>query len=644
MTELQLCPALLAAALGWADWLVLLAYLGGIVVLGMWFGKFTATTQEFFFGGQRFSWWLIAVSCVATLVGSYSFLQYSEVAYKFGLSSLVPYTNEWAVLPLFLIAWLPIIYYNRVASVPEYFERRFDRRTRIAVLIIMLAYLQGYIGINLLTIGKVLVSVLDFHELAEHYTGWRLAAAEGGVDWGVIFLATVMAVLSGLYLHAGGQTSVLMTDLFQGLLLLAAGLAVVALGVSAVGGWLPLWETLPPAHRQPFSQFNKPPGFHFVGNFWGDAVTATFAFWLINQGVMMRFLSARSVRDGRRAMLFVTLVLMPLAAVAVGGAGWVGRVMVAQGMLPADVKAEDVFVRVSQVVCHSGLYGLVIAAVVAALMSTLDTLITAVSAVAVNDVWRFIRPGMPDSHYLRVARIAAIGCTLLALLLLPVFQQFTSIYEALSSVINISIPPLIVVIALALVWPRFSAAAAFWTLVVGSAAIVVSLIFPGIIRPVAHGVEPPRDIVGYQQFSYMRGLFGLCVSLCVAVTVMLFDRRPRRTAGDGLTLATLQQARETYTRGACQRPGAGRSVVLPLEEVATDATEVCLPQHALDAIGAKPGDLLYVSDSRRWLGGFRSLHVIAGPACEASVARLPTSGVQYGHLLTTRPVRVMRLE
>ena len=115
------------------DWAVIAAYFGLVVGAGLWFSRFTKTTQDFFFGGQRFAWWLVAISCVATLVGSYSFINYSEVGFNFGLPSLTNYTNEWFVLPFFLIGWLPIIYFSGVVSIPEYFERRFDRRTRILV-------------------------------------------------------------------------------------------------------------------------------------------------------------------------------------------------------------------------------------------------------------------------------------------------------------------------------------------------------------------------------------------------------------------------------------------------------------------------------------------------------------------------------
>ena len=70
------------------DWAVIAAYFGLVVGAGLWFSRFTKTTQDFFFGGQRFAWWLVAISCVATLVGSYSFINYSEVGFNFGIPSL----------------------------------------------------------------------------------------------------------------------------------------------------------------------------------------------------------------------------------------------------------------------------------------------------------------------------------------------------------------------------------------------------------------------------------------------------------------------------------------------------------------------------------------------------------------------------
>ncbi len=138
----------------------MLCYFAAVLGFGLYFGRYTRSTKDFFFGGQRFSWWLIAFSCVATVVGSYSFIKYSTVGFKYGISSTQSYLNDWFWMPILVLVWIPIIYYRKIQSVPEYLEVRFDKKTRVAATIIILFYIVGYIGINLITLGKTLQTLL----------------------------------------------------------------------------------------------------------------------------------------------------------------------------------------------------------------------------------------------------------------------------------------------------------------------------------------------------------------------------------------------------------------------------------------------------------------------------------------------------
>lgn len=598
------------------DWVSIAVYFGLVMGVGLWFSRFARTTRDFFFAGQRFSWWLVGVSCVATLVGSYSFINYSEVGFNFGICSLTNYTNDWFVMPIFLLGWLPIIYYSRVQSIPEYFQRRFDFKTRMLVLVLLLVYLEGYVGINLLTIG---------------------IALKGLFGWNVMISAAFMALVSAVYLYRGGQTSVIMTDLFQGILLLGVGLLIFLLGLSQLGGFGGFWEALPLKHRLPFADFNEPPTFHFVGEFWGDAMAGTFAFYLINQGVLMRFLSAKSVHEGRKAMIFVAMALMPLAALAVGNAGWIGRAMVTAGLLPADTQASDVFVTVARTVCMPGVFGVVIAAMIAALMSTLDTLITAVSAIAVNDIWKTAKPNRPDAHYVRTARVAAVLSTVVGIAMVPLFQQFESIYQAMSHFTAIVTPPLCIAIFLGITWPRFSSNAVFGTLILSSVAMALSMLWPHIITPLAHGVSPEEG------FSYMRSLYGLLVSLGIALVLGILLPSKQRPA-KGLTLGSLREAETAYL-GANPPDQPARSTATFRIEVDDSLEEsVRLPVEMMQELGIRAGELVYIVDSRRWLGGFRALHAkAASPSDTANSVQLSSHSIRRGNLDPKRMVRVERL-
>ena len=603
-----------------ADYIVIAIYFIAILFCGTWFGRNTKTTKDFFFGGQKFAWWLVAISCIATLVGSYSFINYAERAYSNGFSATMNYTMDWYVIPLFVLAWLPIIYFTRVTSIPEYFEKRFDYRTRMAALFIILVYLVGYIGMNLYTIG---------------------VAARGMLGINIYLSAAVVALISAVYMHGGGQTSVIMTDLFQGLILIIAGLLVFAFGIYHLGGFGPFWDNLPLGHRLPFASLTQPKEFHTVGIFWDDAITGTIAFYCMNQGVLMRFMSAKSVRDSTKAIFVVLIIFMPVAALAVCNAGLIGKAMENAGMLHQQFEARHIFVVVANTVCRPGVFGLVMAALIAALMSTLDTYINAVSAIAVNDIWRpIVKPGRSDSYYLHSARYFAIAATILGFALIPFFASFESVAQAFTHFCSTVTPPMIVVITLGALWRRFTPAAAFYTLVVGFSINVASLFFPQMITPFAHGADPSDS------YSYMRAFFGVVVSVTIAVIVSLFTKPRKSEEIPGLVLATVKEGMRLFKGGEPDENNAGRKVkglALEVDDSQPEAI-ISLSQQEMDALRSKEGDLLYVCDARPWLGGLRSAHVKAGKAHDKpGIARLSSQLIAEGNLLPKIPATVEKI-
>ena len=503
------------------DIVVIVAYLIGILGFGMFFGKFARTTKDFFFGGQRFSWWLIALSCIATTVGSYSFIKYSAVGFSYGFSSTMSYMNDWFLMPLFVLGWMPIIYFSRVGSIPEYFERRFDRKTRVAGTVVLLVYLVGYIGINLFTIG------VAFHSM---------------LGWDVLTTAAVISIVCAVYMHAGGQTSVIMTDLLQGFILLGAGVLVFALGVTEVGGLSSFWNSLEPSFRLPFSGFIDPPRFSFAGIFWQDAFGSSVAYFFMNQGVIMRFMSVRSMADGKRAIFFVALILMPLAAFAVANAGWIGRSMVNLGLISPDADPDQIFVIVADRLAAPGLFGFIMAALTAALMSTVDTLVNAVSAISVNDIVKFARPDREDSYYLGWARGISLITALLGVALVPVFMQFQSIYVAHGAFTAAVTPPMIVTILLAAFWKRYTAAGAFWTIAGGGLMVALSIRWPVLITPFSHGIAP-------EGYEFMRAFYGIVVCLIIGVAVTYATKPKSDEELMGLVIDSLESAKRLFKGG-----------------------------------------------------------------------------------------------
>jgi SSS family solute:Na+ symporter len=576
----------------WIDAAVVVGYFVVIIAVGSYFARFTRSTTDFFFGGRRFKGWLVALSCVATTIGSYSFLKYASVGYRFGLSSTMNYLNDWFWMPLWMLVWLPIIYYGRLRSIPEYFEKRFDRRARMVATLILLVFLLGYISINYFTLGKAI------HTL----TGWP-----------VFWSAVVAACGTAVYVAFGGQTSVIMTDLAQALLLLGVGIGLFVAGVYHVGGWEAFWSGLPAAHRMGLAGFNSPSSFHTMGIFWQDAMVGGMAFYFINQGVMMRFMSARNVAEGRKAVALVVLIVMPLAAVAVAGVGWVGRVMADTGAIDPMTDPDGVFVIVSNILAMPGVFGLIMAALVAALMSTVDTLVTATSAVIVNDIWTpyFAKEGEEDRATLRVARITTVASSALALSIVPLFMAFDSIFSAHAAFTAAVIPPMAVTLLLGITWPRFGTKSALVTLLGGSAAVALSLAFPEVIEPFAQGAEAGGE--GMKAHKFMRAFYGLCVSGGLGV-VSAFIFREAPEDHPHLVAGSERDAMREFKGAEPKEPGP--SISLDLEIVAEDrsaparADELTIQLHPDDQarIGAEPGDLIVVSAPGGWHGGLKSVH------------------------------------
>lgn len=566
------------------DTTIIIIYFLTILLFGSFFGRYAKTTKDFFTSGQRFSWWFIAMSNIATTVGSYSFIKYSEKAYEYGFSSTQAYLNDWFLLPLWIFGWFPIIYYSKVRSVPEYFEKRFGKSARIVVTILLLVYMIGYIGINLYTIG---------------------VAFNAMFGWNIYWITFICAIVVAIYVSFGGQPSVIMTDLLQGFMLLLAGLFLFFAGIEYVGGFKNFLGSLSVEHIRSFTPFNSPPDFSAVGIFWQDGIANTATFYFINQGIILRFLSVKSEKDGRKAMFVTVLFLLPIAAIAVSNAGWIAIAMEKLNLIEGKIDPKKVFIIVTKILCSPGVMGFVLAALLAALMSTTDTLVNAVSSIAVNDIWQpYISPNREDSYYLKIGRYVSFASTIFGFLLVPLYASFQSIYDAHGTFTAAITPPLVVAVVLGFLWKRYTNCAVLFTIIGGSFAITISMVFPQIIYPFSHGIAEGGS--GAKAYMYIRALFGISSCLFIGIIVSLFTKPKQYEEISGLVMGARKFLLEKYKGGEIIE-GKTRKILLKLF-IDKEGDEVLLSKKDTEKMGAMQGDLIYICDKRWWLGGLHSVH------------------------------------
>jgi SSS family solute:Na+ symporter len=344
--------------------------------------------------------------------------------------------------------------------------------------------------------------------------------------------------------------------------------------------------------------------------------------------------------------------------VAVSNAGWIGKAMVAAGLLPADTDPQQVFVKVAAAVCSPGVFGFVMAALTAALMSTADTLLNATSAITVNDIYRpyFKRVGT-DRHYLNVARIVSIAAALIGLSTVPLFASFKSIYAAHGAFTAIMTPPMAAAAMLGAFWRRFNSPGALATIIGGAVCLAVSLVEPEVIRPFSFGVPKGGDF--HHAWVYQRALFGLACSMGIGVVVTLMTRAPDPRQISGLVWGTIDDARRRFKGGEPKRdPGAtirlGVEAAPAREEseradAPADASgfqppsfgRVALSRPDRERLGADVGDIIQLAHPNRIYGGLRSIQVKLGEgsAPEGRVV-VPADLLEAGGLVGVGAVKV----
>ena len=597
------------------DRVVILIYFLLVMGFGAYFGKYSKTTSDYFFGGRRFSWWLITISIVATGIGSHSFVKYSTKAYQYGFSSTMTYMNDWFFMPLFMFGWLPIIYYTKVRSIPEYFEKRFNKTARYLATTMTLLYMIGYIAIQLLTLATALYRIYNIPLMAT---------------------VIIIAIATSIYMHFGGQTSVIFTDLFQGLILLFAGLLLFFLGIQYLGaghfsyGLNSFWSFLTPEQKLPLAHFNHPPNFNFVGIFWQDGIAGSIGFLFLNQGLIMRFMAAKNVNEGRKAAAFNVLLVLPISAIVVSNAGWIGRAIAngMPGILPMDLQPNDVFVAVTNIVASPGVFGFIIAALCAALMSTADTLVNASSAIVVNDIYGPLsKKEQTDKKQLEVARYASIGIKVIAIILVPFFNSFDSIYEAHGWFHSTFTPPLVVAVFLGIFWKRFTTPAVIATFTVGAFLMILGQFNHELIAPFSHGIElrPGRG------YSYIGALYNIFVCASVGVIVSFLTAPPTKEKVNGLTVYDVANLKANFKGGKINE-NEGEIVIVDWEISDSDENVIKFSKNDMERMKAEVGDLVYLCDNRKWLGGLKSIHSVYGDPHDADGVVIITKEQQQSGL------------
>ena len=544
--------------LTWIDWLMIGGYFGllaGVVVFTM-MRKKIQNGEDLFLGGRSVGWLAIGASIFAANIGSEHLIGLAGSGAAAGLSQSHWEFHSW-VLVMMSWVFLPFYYKSGVSTMPEFLERRFGAKARwILSLVSLAAYVLTKISVTVFAgalFFEVMMPEVQITIGSTVITSFWIGA-----------IATV--ILAGVYSSIGGLSAVVYTDLVQTGIILAGTLSVTAFALHHLGhsgvvlgdgstaasvgdGWAVLKQTIKATDNvEPFGLWHSlsHKAFPWLGVVVASATIGVW-YWCTDQFIIQRTLAAKNLTNARRGAIWGgALKLCPVFLFLVPGmlgfALWHNNVTVngtpfqelmykvVDGAKVID--GDKVFPTLVQNLLPVGFRGLVVAGMIAALMSSLASLFNSVSTLFTVDVYQKLRPETSARKLVTIGRTTTVVMTALGLLWLPIMKAISGggLYQYIQSVQSFLAPPIVAVFVTGLVWKRMNLRGAVWGLGLGFVL--------GMTKLALNALCPGADGYALVQDFYFSGLL-LVMSVLIIVAASLTAPAPEPQRIVSLTFATL---------------------------------------------------------------------------------------------------------
>jgi len=572
------------------DWLVVLGYFVLLAGLTLWVMKRNKdTADDYFLASRNLGWIIVGASIFASNIGSEHLVGLAGSGATSGVAMAHYELHAWCLL---VLGWLFVPFYSRskVFTMPEFLERRFAPSARWTLSIISLvAYVITKIAVGIFAGGVVFGTLLP-----------EMQFTVGGFVFNAFWIGSVAVVLlTGLYTVVGGMRAVAYTEALQTLILVIGSVLLTVVGLQKLGGWselratldpdmFNLWKPLIPAGVEGTWAPVKEAGrmaWYFNGNYpWlGMLICAPIIglwYWCTDQYIVQRALGAPSEREARRGTIFASyLKLLPVfifiipgmiaLALATSGRAEGLKVMIGPDGKAAADAAQAAFPLMVREILPVGVRGMVVAGLLAALMSSLAGAFNASSTLFTMDLYQKFRPKATQHQLVWIGRVATTVMVLIALFWIPVIQGAKGLYDYLQGVQGYLAPPIFTVFFLGVFNKRLNTKGCLAALGVG--------FFLGVFR-LAVDTPVALKMAGFEQgypagsflwivnniyFQYYSAfIFLVCVLVMIAVSYA--TEAPAEDRLTGLTYATVTDEHRLESRRSWGRTEVLASVVVVL--------------------------------------------------------------------------------
>ena len=577
------------------DWIMIGVYFAILFGIVWWVVlKSKDTADDYFLAGRNLGWFVIGASIFTSNIGSEHVVGLAGSGATDGVAMAHYELHAWCLL---VLAWIMVPFYSRalVFTMPEFLERRFSPTARwVLSMISLIAYIFTKIAVGIFAGGIVFGALLP-----------ELQLDLGFVVLDSFWIGSILViVLTGLYTVLGGMRAMSYTATAQAIILVVGSLLVTYYGLRALGGWgqlreicgsdmFNLWKPLVPKGVEgtwaPVKEtgrmawyFND--NYPWIGMLFCAPIIGLW-YWCTDQYIVQRVLTAPNETIARKGSICAAFFkLLPVFLFIVPGMicfalaskenpnaiAQIQQTMInSQGEVIRD-EAQAAFPLLVMTVLPAGVRGIVVAGLLAALMSSLSGVFTASSTLFTMDFYTKLRPQATQHKLVWTGRVAMMVMVVIGLLWIPVIRGGKGLYDYLQGVQAYLAPPIFVVFFLGVFFKRLNAKGCLSALIVGFAL--------GLIRM---GIDTPVKLM--DDFSYTQGsflwimnniffqyysllIFIVCIIVMVLVSYM--TKAPSYEKIKGLTYGTTTAEDKEKSKASYSKADVIFSVVLVIIIVA----------------------------------------------------------------------------
>jgi len=366
----------------WIDWLVIVVYLAGIAVVGIWAVRRVKSMSSYFISDRKYGKLLMMFFTFGTGTHSDQAVSVSAKTYTDGASGI---WYQWLWLPVTPFFWLiaPVFRRMRCITTGDYYQARYG--SSVAALFAAIGMLQLTVNIGVMLKGS---------------SAMITAVSGGSIDPGLAIAG--MTIIFVVYGIAGGLNAAIMTDFVQGLLTIVLSFLILPFALSAVGGLAGLKATV---QNPDLFKIVAPAG---ITTFYIAVIAFNALVGWVTQPHNMGMAAAGKTEMEGRVGLMVGIFIKRICTIA-----WTLTGLCAIGLyLGQTVDIDHVYGLMAQrllPVIAPGLVGLFIASMLAAVMSSCDAFMVSSSALFTQNIYRpHLVRGRSDRHYMRVGRVTSL--------------------------------------------------------------------------------------------------------------------------------------------------------------------------------------------------------------------------------------------